>query len=90
MPGFSEEGFGELVYVPHGEAEGQGKLFETGERRKPSDLEEAVCRLFETAREDANVYWENESGGAVYIDLDRVCDCVTAEMLEAHCLPVEE
>lgn len=87
---FSEEGFGELVYVPHGEAEGQGKLFETGERPKPSDLDEAVCRLFETAREDANVYWENESGGEVYIDLERVCDAVTAEMLEAHCLRVEE
>ncbi len=86
---FSEDGFGELVFVPDGEPKTQGRLFGTGERPKPEDLEDAVVRLFETARETANAYWEIETGGGAHIDVDRVCDAVTADMLEAHGLRVE-
>lgn len=35
---------------------------------EPAQLRE----LFETARESANVYWENESAGSMYIDTERV------------------
>ena len=80
----------ELVFVPDSEPAGQVRLFETGERPKPESLEHAVRALFETARETANEYWIDETGGNAWIDLDRVCAAVTADMLEAHCLRVEE
>ncbi len=71
---------GDLEFEP---AE-QARLFETGERPAPADLDEAVLDLFEAARESANCYWEVETGGGVYIDLDRVVDAVTADMLAAR------
>ena len=82
--------FPELVFVPDSEPKAQGRLFETGERPKPENLEDAVRELFETARETANEYWIDETGGNAWIDLDRVCVAVTADMLEAHCLRVED
>ncbi len=87
---FSESGFGELVHVPDSEPEGQSRLFETGERRNPENLEDAVRELFENARETANEYWVNESGGEMYIALDRIADAVDADLLAAHCLKVED
>ena len=47
-------------------------------------------QLFETAREDSNRYWEVETGGGVHIDVDRIADAVTADMLAAHALTVED
>ena len=84
------EYFAELVYVPCTEPAGQERLFETGERPKPASLEEAVRALFETARETANEYWIDETGGSAWIAIDRVCDAIDADMLAAHCLRVEE
>jgi hypothetical protein len=86
---FGEDAFAELVYAPDGEPEGQSRLFETGERRPPADLADAVRQLFETARETANEYWIDETGGNAWIDLDRVCDAIDGDMLAAHCLKVE-
>ena len=79
-----------VVYVPCTEPAGQERLFETGERPKPETLEDAVRGLFETARETANEYWIDETGGNAWIGLDRVCDAIDADMLTAHCLRVEE
>ncbi len=87
---FSESGFGELVHVPDSEPKSQSRLFETGERSKPENLEDAVRELFESARETANEYWVNESGGEMYIALDRNADSVDADLLAAHCLKVED
>ena len=84
------EDFAELVYVPCNEPAGQERLFETGERPKPENLDEAVRQLFETAREDANEYWIDETGGNAWIAIERVCDAIDADMLAAHCLTVEE
>jgi hypothetical protein len=39
--------------------------------------DDAFLRFFEQVRDRANVYWETETGGNVYIDLKRIADKVT-------------
>lgn len=46
--------------------------------------ESDVDELFEAARDAANVYWENQSGSDVYIDVDRIAGEVTAQMLKSY------
>lgn len=80
----------ELAYVPNPEPANQGRLFATGERPYPTDLEDALLALFLTASATANVYWETETGGNAHIDVARVADAVDVDMLSAHGLRMED
>lgn len=44
---------------------------------------DAVFELFRTAEDAANVYWENQSGSEMYIDVDRIANEVTEEEVKA-------
>lgn len=57
----------------------------------PDITNDRMFALFRAGMETGNVYWENEQGGSMHVDIERVVDALDdAEILAAHNATVAE